>query len=326
MRKLYPIEEVANLIKSGKSLALAGDERALSQLPKGNWIGGTIPYFMNDVKGEFSQTQVFVNEISSFSSSSKISAYDKHSIANITEDRYENGYTLLLIPAFQEVHSTYALKAPDYPDLFTVPIIGWVTGFNLDSDDKPKTINGLTGEVLEDQALAFHVELPDEYFAQAEIVNIHEEWPASDQFEFLEDGFRVNKCLINGEQTDFATYLKKNSIDGTAPLISDFGGAKINVSIKEINTSDNFVDLYAPVFKGRTYQLAKAIPDYAEAFGQSVPTLTSPEEFSCNCILNYLYGELESKNVGMTGPATFGEIAYVLLNQTLVYMTIGKKE
>ena len=45
--------------------------------------------------------------------------------------------------------------------------------------------------------------------------------------------------------------------------------------------------------------------------------------FSCNCILNYLYGELEGKKTPpYTGPVTFGEVAYQLLNQTLVYCEI----
>ena len=40
---------------------------------------------------------------------------------------------------------------------------------------------------------------------------------------------------------------------------------------------------------------------------------------SCNCILNFVYGGLEGKKTpGFTGPVTFGEIAYILLNQTLV--------
>ncbi|WP_340301592.1 DUF6976 family protein [Roseobacter sp. HKCCD5988] len=30
-------------------------------------------------------------------------------------------------------------------------------------------------------------------------------------------------------------------------------------------------------------------------------------DYSCNCILNYLYGEMEGKSVsGFTGPMTFG--------------------
>jgi hypothetical protein len=45
--------------------------------------------------------------------------------------------------------------------------------------------------------------------------------------------------------------------------------------------------------------------------------------FSCNCILNYLYSGLKGKKTaGITGPATFGEIAYQLLNQTMVYLRI----
>jgi len=45
--------------------------------------------------------------------------------------------------------------------------------------------------------------------------------------------------------------------------------------------------------------------------------------FSCNCILNYLYSELEGRKTDpFVGPITFGEIAYQLLNQTLVYMEV----
>jgi hypothetical protein len=46
--------------------------------------------------------------------------------------------------------------------------------------------------------------------------------------------------------------------------------------------------------------------------------------FLCNCILNYLYSELEGKKTGeMSSPMTFGEVAYQLLNQTMVYLTIS---
>jgi len=48
---LYSIQETVNAIMTGKTLYLAGDEKVLSQLPKGNWIGGTIPYFMTKTGG-----------------------------------------------------------------------------------------------------------------------------------------------------------------------------------------------------------------------------------------------------------------------------------
>ncbi len=42
-------------------------------------------------------------------------------------------------------------------------------------------------------------------------------------------------------------------------------------------------------------------------------------------MLNYLYGELEGRRTGaVVGPMTYGEIGYQLLNQTLVYIEVGK--
>ncbi len=44
--------------------------------------------------------------------------------------------------------------------------------------------------------------------------------------------------------------------------------------------------------------------------------------FACNCVLNFLYGKLEGAQAGLPGPFTFGEIAYQLLNQTMVYCDV----
>jgi hypothetical protein len=58
-----------------------------------------------------------------------------------------------------------------------------------------------------------------------------------------------------------------------------------------------------------------------------MPTESDNIVFSCNCILNYLYSELEGKQTGgIIGPITFGEVAYQLLNQTLAYLTISEIE
>jgi hypothetical protein len=57
-----------------------------------------------------------------------------------------------------------------------------------------------------------------------------------------------------------------------------------------------------------------------------IPSNTENIIASCNCILNYLYSELEGKKTGkVTGPITFGEIAYVLVNQTMVYLSVEDK-
>ncbi len=45
------IADVKQKIEAGRKLLLAGDEDALRQLPKGDWIAGTIPYFISSEQG-----------------------------------------------------------------------------------------------------------------------------------------------------------------------------------------------------------------------------------------------------------------------------------
>jgi len=107
----------------------------------------------------------------------------------------------------------------------------------------------------------------------------------------------------------------------SAPCIP-YSGAMVNVSFQGINEADGIVNLYAPVFIGIEYKIADSVDNYVEAFKKALPQGASPI-FSCNCILNFLYSKLEGQVVEkMYGPVTFGEIAYQLVNQTLVYLEI----
>jgi len=54
MKKLFGLQDVTKMINTGHRMILAGDEELLKKLPKGNWIGGTIPYFMG-IMAEFIQ-------------------------------------------------------------------------------------------------------------------------------------------------------------------------------------------------------------------------------------------------------------------------------
>jgi len=96
----------------------------------------------------------------------------------------------------------------------------------------------------------------------------------------------------------------------------------INVSILDV--VEGKVRLYAPVFADMVYRFAYPVGNYIESFEKSLSGSAAQNiSFSCNCILNYLYSELEGKKTrDLTGPITFGEVAYQLLNQTLVYLTI----
>ena len=106
--------------------------------------------------------------------------------------------------------------------------------------------------------------------------------------------------------------------------MGDYAGACINVSFQSIDVDKGQVAFYAPVFTGIEYRLARPVGDYAAEFRRRLAEYDATGAvFSCNCILNFLFGELEGKAIGgVEGPVTFGEIAYQLLNQTMVVVRV----
>jgi hypothetical protein len=308
-----------------KLYAVSGDESVLSQLPRGKWIGGTSPYMMAEEKGGLTtRDALLVQQLpSEDQAASRVSVYDETTIAGITDDGPANGYTFLLIPAFTDVHLAYGKDAPTFKDIFTHPIVGWVTGIHLDElgKQKPKVFDGRTGEAYTDKAIALHVLLPEGKTAVVDIVNIFERSEGPD-IRFEVDGFTVTDSLIDGERRNFARWLTEQKVDTKLPLMADYDGALINVSIQSVDSETGKVSLYAPVFKDRTYRVAKPVPDYVQAFEAATSRMSPDVPFACNCVLNYLYGNLEGTQAGLPGPFTFGEIAYLLLNQTMVYCDV----
>src|SRR3989442_1685262 len=137
--------------------AVAGDERLLARLPRGNWVGGTIPYLMTAENGGVTtRDSLMVQElVTDERAKPRVNAYDRKTIARVTDDAPANGYTFLMMPAFSEVHLAYGKDAPHFKDLFAHPIVGWVTGIHLNDLGKetPKVFNGKTGEIFADKAL-----------------------------------------------------------------------------------------------------------------------------------------------------------------------------
>jgi len=319
------LERAAELIKEGKVLHIAADESLLEQLPKGKWVGGTTPYFITDEGGVTSKDKLFVNEISC-ASDYRIAVYDKNNVFDITKDAYPNGLTFLIMPFGSDVAVFYSKEAPYSDELLLNPVIGWISGFNLSTDSKAKVFDGITGMSYCDKAVALHVCLPDDKIASIGIVNIFDV-DNNTVIEFFEDSLSVKKCLVNGEEVVLSDYILENKINTQLPLVADYNGVLINVSIKSISKENSTVYFYAPVFAGKKYHFAKPVSNYAASFAEHLQGLKDVKPiFSCNCILNYLYGELEGKSTRpFTGPVTFGEIAYQLLNQTLVYAEVIDK-
>ncbi|MDR0992660.1 MAG: hypothetical protein LBL87_07180 [Ruminococcus sp.] len=318
---LLDFEKTSALIGEGKLLHIAGTEALLRKLPKGNWIGGSTEYFIEECGGIVTDSQLSV-EILDFAEF-KVNTYDCGNIENIASDGYENGLTIAVIPFNSGVHTEYADNAPGYADMFIKPVVGWIAGLNLGkSDQTPIAVNGITGEVFTDKAVALSVAMPEGKNAEVKVINIFEQDDDSPVINFTEEGFAVQNCVVDGVTVSFSEYISQNSIDTALPLVGDYSGVGVNVSIKSIE--NGIVNLYAPVFADIDYRFAVAIPDYEAAFTAKIDEIKSKDcIYACNCILNFLYGNLEGKKLGgFYGAITFGEIAWQLLNQTLVYVTV----
>ncbi|MCL1894566.1 MAG: hypothetical protein FWG02_10130 [Holophagaceae bacterium] len=320
---LQSLQDTIKSIENGRRLVIAGDEGLLAKLPKGDWIGGSIPYFMDAVGGKITREEVFVHDLTDCTTSATIKTYSVADLPKIAKEAPEHGFSMVIIPAFSEAHLSYAQNAPNYEDIFMKPIFGWISGIHLSDLGKvtPKVFSGATGVALEREAIVMHFKIPEGKNATVNILNVFDQGDG-DAITFETEGFEVMDCFVNGKKEKFSEWITKNNLDTKLPLVADYCGAKINVSYQATRESDGAVLLYAPVFKGVEYKIAKPVPDYVSAFQKIVPDNPSPV-FTCNCILNFLYSELEGKVVkNMYGPITFGEIAYQLLNQTLVYLEV----
>jgi hypothetical protein len=319
--------EVSDLIRKGRSLLLAGEEELLSALPLGSWIGGTSSILMTE-SGESKDNQhIFYTDVTDHASSVDVRTYTASELHDIAGYYPGNGYTVLIVPGLSEIHGSFAREVYNYTGVFGVPLAGWVSGVPVEEIGKrtPKVFAG--SKVPQTNiAVAMHVTLPKGYFAQANIINLFRQG-SGPVIEFLEDGFSTaGPCLIDGKKSSLIDYITANKTDMRLPLIADYNGTMINVSLRSTDEAKGIVRFYAPVFRKTSYRLAEPLTEYAAQFAQALEGRNlGSVVFSCNCLLNYLHAGLAGKTVeGMVGPITFGEIVYVLLNRTFVYLSIMK--
>jgi len=319
---MIPVEVVADLIGSGLPLSIAGREAALDRLPAGNWIGGTTPYFMNDGGGVMADSDsVFVSDLSHMGDI-RFASFGEDELVNISEACPEHGFALTILPFGSACHQRFAAEAPAYPQAFLKPTVGWIAGFDLsESGARAYVYDGRTGSKHDNRAVVAHVTLPEEVMVSIDILNIFTP-DEGDIIRFADAGNVQRTCLVNGVEKDFAAYIAARGCDdGALPLIGDFAGAHVNASIQSIEASGDVV-LYAPVFPGVDYHFATPVSSYADAFRERLKSWGNDDIFwSCNCVLNFVFGKLEGQQLGApAGPVTFGEIAYQLVNQTLVVL------
>ncbi|MBB6254408.1 DUF6976 family protein [Nitrospirillum iridis] len=324
MPSILTVAHTADLIRQDRKLLLAGDEALLKQLPQGKWIGGTIPYFMADTGGLMTQDKVFVTVLPDDVTEITTRFYDAESLPGIAADEPENGFSFIIIPAFSTLHLSFAENVYDYENIFNRPLMGWVSGVALGDlgKVKPKVVDGQTGRWSEGEAVVLHAHLRAGVSAEVGIVNLFTQGDG-DVITFDTAGFAAGEAKVNGAPVNFARYVETKGISTQLPLVADYAGAMVNVSIQGVDVNAGSVTFYAPVFPNVEYKFATPVADYAADFGDKIAHIGTHPTVAVNCILNYLYGELEGKRTGdVHGPMTFGEIAYGLLNQTLVHLDL----
>ncbi len=323
--QLLDPRETATRITAGQSLILAGDEKLLAALPPGNWIGGTTPYFMAKDGGCMCKDKIFVTQIpGEFRASTQ--KYTESELPGLYRDADEHTVSFVILPADSPAHTEFALHGPLYANFALQPLVGWIAGMDLAllGQAVPKVFCG-GPQPLGNAAAVMRIKLPADRLAQIKTINLFQQGNG-DTICFPASGFSATTAVINGQERNLAEYLQWIKADARLPLVANYCGAMVNVSLKNLDPQNGRVEFYAPVVSGIEYKLAFPVKDYVSEF-EAILKEASPENvlFSCNCILNYLYSKLEGHRTGaLVGPVTFGEIAFQLLNQTLVYLEIVK--
>ena len=316
---LFSVEEVSAMIREEKKLLLAGDTKLLSQLPKGDWIGGTTPYFiLRPEQMVESCEKLFVACLPDFVEAIEVREYDSSDIENIYSDAPQNGLTAIIIPFGSSVLSEFALNVTDYKNFARYPLCGWVSGQRLDviTTEKSYVRSGISDSLHSDKAVAMHIVLPENKYAEIHMSNSFEQ-SCGDIITFEHKTLVVKEALVNGVKQNFATYLREAKVDTKMPLVANYSGAMLNTNCFVIETDT--VYLSSPVFEQIEYRFARQ-----SAFALEQDIADKNVVMSASCVLNYVWPELCGKYIEIiNAPAVYGQIVYQLISQITMSVTIG---
>lgn len=318
------VAELAAMIRAGRILLLAGSEALLAQLPAGRWIGGTATAFLTDAGGATERGRIFYSDLTNHAQTADILLLDASQLPGLAEGYPENGFSVLILPGLSELLVSFARDGADYPGLFNSPLIGWMSAADpaANAPASAKTFAGC-GQAHAEHGALMHVSLSCRLVAQMDIVNLFSSSKGA-VISFPEDGLSATACVVDGAVQDLAAYIESHHLDTNLPLIADHDGAAVNVSIRAVDAQAQRVDFFAPVLKTLTYRFATPHTDFPAAFDRALATIEPGDiVFACTCVLNYQQARLENRRAGpLTGPVSFGEIAYIALNRTLACLSI----
>ena len=250
--------------------------------------------------------------------------YDESTISGLASDGPEHGFTYIMIPGHSLILQEFSKNVQNYQGIFNRPLMGWVSGVALDDQAtaSPKVVDGRTGEWSSQRAIALHAGLEARVVAEIGIVNPFTQG-LGDVITVDQAGFTFGDAYVNGAPVNLARYVHEREINTRLPLVADRLGAMVNVAFRSVDMERLETVFYAPLFPGIDYKVAAPVADYEETFTAAMNAIGGQPTVAVSCILNYIHGYASAQMSGpIYGPLTFGEIAYGLLNQTLVYMAL----
>jgi hypothetical protein len=316
------VAELTAMIRAGRILLLAGAESLLTQLPAGCWIGGTATAFLTQDGGTTERNRIFYSDLTEHAQAAETQLLDTRALPSLARHYPENGFSVLILPGLSEILLHFTRDGAEYPGLFNSPLIGWISATDPAGAEPARAkIFAGHGQAHAERGALMHVSLPRAQVAQIDIVNLFSAGKGA-EITFPEDGSSATSCLIDGTPHNLAAYIASHRIDPHLPLITDYNGAAMNVSIRAVD--EERVECFLPVFKTLNYRFATPLTDFPAAFDRALATIEPGDiAFACTCVLNYAQARLEGRRTGpFTGPVTFGEIVYIALNQTFACLSI----
>jgi len=325
-KKLYTVEEVKDFINQGKIMMLSGSADAIKDLPKGKWIAGTCPYFMSGV-GKIDKQMIMVDDFSDIASNVCIESFDENNIEKLCEKSYDNGFNVIILPFQSPVYYKFATDSMKYEGVFNNPLVGYVACCLFEEIGKVNTYTstGLDSKLSDKNAVVMHIELPKNLVARTEILDLDTIDENSKSVVFPKDGFAQKECLIDGKPGVFSDFLKeyRDTTGRISPIICNMNGALVNRDVNSIDWNTGDVTFFSPAYEGDVYYMSKQIGDYQQLMNEAFAKKKNVS-LCISCGSYYLGGDLTGKNVSLNGVYAFGEIAFQLLNKTIVTLEIDE--
>jgi hypothetical protein len=322
---LYTKEQVVEFIKQGRIMHLCGNESTLKDLPKGNWIAGMTAYFMDNV-GKICDNKIYVDDFSFIAEECEVATFDENNISEIAKrNKYTNGFIFVVLPIDSQVYYTFANHSLEYENIYDNPVVGYVSSVLLSNYGKiqPKVAIGSEGVLHDNKAAVMYVKVSDRLRVRAEIMNLDTIDDTTPALKFPKTGFKQSDCLIDGKPGNIASYLEavKGRIGHYPQLITSQNGALVVRDVKSVNVEAGEAVFFSPAYESDIHYIVKQNNDYLATFNRRLGRKT--DVIACMSCTSYFWqGDFDYRHIDFNGVYTFGEIAYQLLNKTIVTLEV----